>query len=166
MFPGLELGSSTRDPLDPNPALPQLLGGVCAPRGSLSTGIKSWRRRAASELFVGPCSTRNGILEPFWSGITRPGQPRTAGELPEVLLQPQLSPALPSAVHSSAERPEEHPAPKKTHPKGLKQPQTAPQAQPGAPDPPEARRQLQVCPKDPVGSLRFIQRETPGAAFP
>lgn len=33
-------------------------------------------------------------------------------------------------------------------------------------NPPPSRRQLQGCPRNPVGSLGFIQRERPGAAFP
>lgn len=112
IFPGLALGSSIRDSLDPNPALSRLPGEVWG-----STGMSFHGNETLEEARSILCAPRyvldlgNGLLEPARSITARPGQPRTAGGLPEVLLQPQLSPGMPSAVHSSGNRPGAGPAP-------------------------------------------------------
>lgn len=112
IFPGLALGSSIRDSLDPNPALSRLPGEVWG-----STGMSFHGNETLEEARSILCAPRyvldlgNGVLEPARSITARPGQPRTAGGLPKVLLQPQLSPGMPSAVHSSGNRPGAGPAP-------------------------------------------------------
>lgn len=137
MFPGLALGSSIRGSLDPNPALPRLPGGVWAPRGCLSTGIKGWRRRAASKLFVG-CGKWDFRAAPAHHRPARAAQDsgRAAGGAAPAAAQPRDAICCSQLQKQAWSRPS--PAlPETNPPNPLKQRKSAPHAPPGAPEPPE-----------------------------